>query len=378
MTGHFARVCLKTKRKTQANTVRTSVDETPQDRDSDDDYVYSIRQYPTDFPKCSIQLNTCHVQVMIDSGTSVNILATVCLLLFLLHTSSFQYGAGRGRRVASHSIFLLLTHYNWITVSAFYGYDRSELLLLRLALTVPIHQPDFGKLDSFSQFLVRSDNGGSDDCARPAKRKRGKRGGLLVKPRLRKNHPVLPSLVLANVQRLYNKMDELQVRIDSQRDYRECCVFIVSETWLTSDHPDSALEPPGFTIFRNDRSSQITGKSQGGEVCFLVNKAGCTDTKVISSYCAPDLETLTIKCRPFFLPRDFGSIILTAVYIHPRANVDVAISSLSGIVTQHEYPNSLSIVSGDFNKANLRAYLPKYKQQVTCPTRGNKTLEMLV
>ena len=37
--------------------------------------------------------------------------------------------------------------------------------------------------------------------------------------------------------------------------------------------------------------------------------------------------------------------------------------------------DALSIVGSDVNQANLRKQLPKFNQQVTCPTRGTKTLD---
>ncbi|XP_058023538.1 uncharacterized protein LOC131190292 [Ahaetulla prasina] len=40
-----------------------------------------------------------------------------------------------------------------------------------------------------------------------------------------------------------------------------------------------------------------------------------------------------------------------------------------------KHPDSLAIVLGDLNKANLRKELPKYFQHVNCPTRGKNTLD---
>ena len=101
-------------------------------------------------------------------------------------------------------------------------------------------------------------------------RKRGKRGGLLVRLRKRTIKPPVPSIIMANVQRLYNKTDELFCRIKCQKDFRDCCVFSFCETWLRPSHPDSAVQPDGFSLFRQDRDSKITGKSQGGGVCVCV------------------------------------------------------------------------------------------------------------
>nr|XP_049573455.1 uncharacterized protein LOC125966913 isoform X1 [Syngnathus scovelli] len=38
-------------------------------------------------------------------------------------------------------------------------------------------------------------------------------------------------------------------------------------------------------------------------------------------------------------------------------------------------PNSLIIVLGDLNRANLAHELPRYRQHITCPTRGAQTLD---
>lgn len=151
-------------------------------------------------------------------------------------------------------------------------------------------------------------------------RKRGIRGGLLVRLRNRPTRPPIPSMLLANMQSISNKMDELRCRVSIQRDLGNCCVFCFTETWLTSDYPDSAVHLDGFSVFRLDRAKDTTGKSKGGGVCFFINNSWCTDAEVISHSCSPVLEHLSIKCRPFYAPREFPSVLLTAVYIPPQAN----------------------------------------------------------
>ena len=113
-----------------------------------------------------------------------------------------------------------------------------------------------------------------------------------------------------------------------------------------------------------------------GVVCTLVNDRWATDVKILSKTCSIDIETTTIVCRPFYLPREFSSIILTAVYT-PQANTDAAVIQLSDIVTQaeHSQPDSFVIVTGDFNKANPKKEMPKFIQQVTCATRDGRTLD---
>ena len=42
---------------------------------------------------------------------------------------------------------------------------------------------------------------------------------------------------------------------------------------------------------------------------------------------------------------------------------------------QTAHPEAAFIVAGDFNHSSLKTVLPKFRQHVSCPTRGNKTLD---
>ncbi|XP_014195774.1 uncharacterized protein LOC106633669 [Haplochromis burtoni] len=154
------------------------------------------------------------------------------------------------------------------------------------------------------------------------RRRRGRRSGVLVRLRRRTYRPPLPSLLLANVQSLENKLCELRARISFQREMRDCCVICLTETWLSDKVPDSAIQLPGFSVHRADRSQDLTGKSRGGGVCFMINNSWCDYANVhpVKSFCSPDLEYLMIKCRPFWLPREFTAVIIAAVYIPPKAD----------------------------------------------------------
>ena len=56
--------------------------------------------------------------------------------------------------------------------------------------------------------------------------RRGTRSGLLVQLR-RTHHPMLPSILLANVfQSLDNKVDKLRARVSFQRDIRDCNILL--------------------------------------------------------------------------------------------------------------------------------------------------------
>ncbi len=93
--------------------------------------------------------------------------------------------------------------------------------------------------------------------------------------------------------------------------------------------------------------------------------------------CCSDLETLFINCKPFYSPREFCSFILVSVYIPPQAHVSSALQKLADQITEKEqqHPDSVLIILGDFNKANLSRELPKYRQHIACPTRDSNILD---
>jgi hypothetical protein len=47
--------------------------------------------------------------------------------------------------------------------------------------------------------------------------------------------PPLPSILLANVQYLDNKIDDLDGRLNHQRDIQTCNILCFTETWLNDD-----------------------------------------------------------------------------------------------------------------------------------------------
>nr|XP_049618287.1 uncharacterized protein LOC125993625 isoform X4 [Syngnathus scovelli] len=209
------------------------------------------------------------------------------------------------------------------------------------------------------------------------RRRRGKRAGALVKLRQRGFRSALPSIHLANVRSLANKMDELLLLTSRNTDFSRSAALCFVETWLSERTPHHAMELAGFRLTRADRSAELSGKSKGGGLCFYINERWCTDVMVLKEFCSPLLETLFINCRPFYSPREFSSIVMAAVYIPPHARASEATQMLADQVTDMEklLPNSLIIVLGDLNRANLAHELPRYRQHITCPTRGAQTLD---
>ncbi len=93
--------------------------------------------------------------------------------------------------------------------------------------------------------------------------------------------------------------------------------------------------------------------------------------------CCSDLETLFINCKPFYSPREICAFILVSVYIPPQEHVSSALQKLADQITntEQQHTDSVLIILGNFNQANLPRELPKYRQHITCPTRDSNMLD---
>ncbi len=174
-------------------------------------------------------------------------------------------------------------------------------------------------------------------------------------------------------------MDDLRARISFQQDIRDCNILCLTETWLTPTVPDTAVTPSdNFSVLRMDRTAEA-GKNKGGGVCFMINRKWCDpwNISILSRSCLPHLEHLSIICRPFYLPREFSSIVITSVYIPPQADTSLALSNLHDVLSEYnnKHLDAAFIIAGDFNKANLKKVLPNFHQHISCPTRGLNTLD---
>lgn len=68
------------------------------------------------------------------------------------------------------------------------------------------------------------------------------------------------------------------------------------------------------------------------------------------------------------MPREFTAINITAVYIPPSANINIALSILYQSISsmQNSNPDSVYIIAGDFNQAKLKTVLPHYYKREFC------------
>lgn len=82
---------------------------------------------------------------------------------------------------------------------------------------------------------------------------------------------------------------------------------------------------------------------KSGDVCFYINNGWCLDVLVVS------IELLMVKCRPFYLPREFSAVCL---------------GLLHDVISKHEteHLDAVFVAVEDFNHHNLKRLLRKYHQ----------------
>ncbi len=224
----------------------------------------------------------------------------------------------------------LLSLFTCIT-SALFIYDKRTLLDIGHHCT-NLLQDTLSTDPAWPLEILRNTevNKGRLNNPRRRKKHRGRCAGICNRLRKRAHSPPLPSILLTNVQSLENKMDDLRARMSFQWDIRDCNILCLTETWLTPSVPVTAVTPSdNFSVLRMDRTAEA-GKNKGGGVCFMINKKWCDPRNIyiLSRSCSPHLEHLSIICRPFYLPWEFTSIIVTAVYIPPQADTGLALSKL--------------------------------------------------
>ncbi len=131
-----------------------------------------------------------------------------------------------------------------------------------------------------------------------------------------------------------------------------------TETWLNNSVPDCAIQLEQLTCYRADRALVEGGKRRGGGLCVYM------------------VEFMIIKCRSFYLPREYTAILLVAVYIPPSSNNinrSEALHDLYQHISEQQTanPDAFLILAGDFNHADLKSV---FQNTPTCrlPNKGKK------
>ncbi len=174
----------------------------------------------------------------------------------------------------SYVLFVILLFYV-LDVVSITVYDRHTLLNIGSFVAQP--KLDFEFLNAGTLFTDTASEPfvwAARPRPRKRRRKRGKRAGVLVRLRHRPLRPPLPTILLANVQSLDNKLCELRARISYQRETRDCCIFASQEhgclQWFQTQ--PSSLRGSPCTARTERKSSQ--GKAEVGAFVSLSTTRG--------------------------------------------------------------------------------------------------------
>ncbi|KAI4897881.1 hypothetical protein NFI96_029587, partial [Prochilodus magdalenae] len=236
----------------------------------------------------------------------------------------------------------VLLSLSWCTAAQQHGpfvYTRDQLMTLKPA------GMDTRTADIPEELWRRTHRG----CRGGTKQRTGKgakRRRLMEKKGYK---PRLPTLIMGNVRSLANKMDELAALAMSQKEYRQCSLMCFSETWLHRDIPDDNVSITGFQTVRADRDCTESGKRKGGGLAVLVRTAGAPLVTL------PSRNVSVVRTLSYWL-LDCGSspMLLSWLFISPP------------LPTRR-----------DFNHVTMARTLPNFTQYVDCPTREERTLDLL-
>ena len=127
--------------------------------------------------------------------------------------------------------FVFLHVISYQVILGFITYSREELLNIRATSTHHHYNQEYDSPEADPVFCIPPRTMDPIPAGDPKqrRRKRGKRSGLVVRLRRRAHRAPIPSLLLANVQSLDNKVDEFRARVAFQRDIRDCNVLFFTK-----------------------------------------------------------------------------------------------------------------------------------------------------
>ena len=149
-------------------------------------------------------------------------------------------------------------------------YNRQELLDIGFQHKLPILR-EFHRNHNIPDEVTRSPEspwivvgpGRRHRRRRERKQKRGCRSGLLLRLRNQPHKPPLPSMYLTNARSIVHKTDGLVLQLAGNTYVCDCCLLVITETWLHPQISDASVQLAGRTLLRWDRNKD-SDKSRGG------------------------------------------------------------------------------------------------------------------
>lgn len=108
-------------------------------------------------------------------------------------------------------------------------------------------------------------------------------------------------IILSNAQSLRNKMDKLQENVWFQHEFRDACLLVFTETWLSERELDTDVAIDGFGILVClNQAAGGTGTLHGRGVCLYVTEWYCKNVLVRERVCTKDVELLSVSLHREF------------------------------------------------------------------------------
>ena len=194
-------------------------------------------------------------------------------------------------------------------------------------------------------------------------------------------HNIFPKILLSNIRSFGRGDTDKTTEIDLVLKMNEVDIGVFTETWATENSIES-LSFDDFSLFHLTRSNYI--RPSGGISIFVKNGIPATRLKVnVPSH----LEIIYVSLTPSWLPRAISNIIICGLY-YPGSNSIFAPNQVD--LTSHiietfqsfniRYSRPLFIILGDFNDLDFTDLCEtcNLKQVVNVPTRGNRTLDLIL
>ena len=145
-------------------------------------------------------------------------------------------------------------------------------------------------------------------------------------------------MVHINVRSLFGKLDQVR------NDFSCMDVIVISETWLNPSIPDSAIDFPGFTLIRRDRT--LPSGKKGGGLCIYVKSRYKIDLlDDVFNMTTKDFETIGIKIKhPMIKPFN-----ILGVYRLPSGIQRLLVEHLDKYLPDIIGPRKETFILGDFN-----------------------------
>lgn len=107
-----------------------------------------------------------------------------------------------------------------------------------------------------------------------------------------------------------SKLDYILLEQATRSEFRDCCVFVFTELWISDRVPDATSQLDRLVSFRADRNAALCSKAYGSVLYVYISMEWCKNSMLVSGYCSLLVEFVTVRCRPFYLPQEFSTVLI--------------------------------------------------------------------